>query len=212
MKMTHALLSTSLGSLALSLILAPAALAQTGGAPAHLAQTALLRGGLAPEGVQSSDGDGDDAGIVGLWQWSYTSEGSAPVAPDGAVVDSGYKQLFADHNELVVSGERAPLTGAVCIGMWQKVGEHTYVVNHFGAGWEPDNPIDQTKNKNLESFLGPARIQEVIVLSEDGKSFTGSFTADQFTNADTKTPFVHLQGKLAGKRLTINSKASAFPF
>lgn len=224
MKLTHGLLTTAFGSLTLSLMLAPAALAQTGGAlrPAVM-HDAMLHGALAVEGVQSNENtresDGDDAGIVGLWQWSYTSEGSVPVPPlnvpvppDGAVIDSGYKQLFADHNELVASAERAPLIGAVCVGVWKKVGEHTYIVNHFGAGWQPDNPIDQTKNPLLESFLGPADIHEVIVLSEDGKSFTGSFTIDQFTNANTKTPLVHLQGKLAGKRLTIGSKASAFPF
>lgn len=205
MKIDFARIVTSFTSIAVSLMLAPAGFAQSASvfysahAPMALAGMALV------EDSTDKQGDGDDAGMAGLWQYSYVSEGSAPVAPDGAVVDAGYKMLTSDHTEIVVTAARAPVIDNVCVGVWKKTGEHTYAVNHFGASWLPDPsaPLGY-------SFQGPANVREALTLSEDGKSFTGTFTVDQFDNA--KNLLVHLQGKLMGKRLTITSKESPFPF
>ncbi len=213
MKFAHGTMKAFAASLSLLLMPATAGLAQAGH-HAPIAASLMLHDGLAPAQEQASakDHDGDDAGIVGLWQWHYVSDGVGGVVPKGAVPDSGYKQMHADHNELVLSAERAPLISDVCIGTWKKTGEDTYLVNHFGAGWIPDVPIDQTKNAVLSSFLGPADVREQIKLSEDGNSFTGTFTIDQYANSDVTKPVVHIQGKLYGTRLTTSSKAKPFPF
>jgi hypothetical protein len=86
--------------------------------------------------------DAHVAPIVGLWSFKYTSEGNMATLgiPDGAPVDGGVTTWFADGNESTYSGVRNPIVGAVCLGVWKRTGEHTYVLNHIGLSWDPLAP------------------------------------------------------------------------
>ena len=131
--------------------------------------------------------------IVGFWHVKFISKGSGAVAPDGAEIDAGYAQWHSDHTEIMNSGGRSPLTGDFCLGVWKQVGERTYKLNHFAAGWDG----------NGMNLIGPANIKETVTVDRDGESFAGTFTIDQYTEAGNRA--VHLQGIIRGTRITVST-------
>ena len=78
---------------------------------------------------QASDGRDvdDDASIVGLWQFVFTSKGN-DVAPflihDGDPLDAGYAQWHSDKTE-IMNSSRDPATSSFCLGTWKQVGNRT---------------------------------------------------------------------------------------
>jgi hypothetical protein len=53
------------------------------------------------------------------------------------------------------------------------------------------------------TFLGPAIIQETVVLSPSGKSFEGTFTIDPYAT-DEITLIEHISGTVTATRFTVN--------
>jgi hypothetical protein len=134
-------------------------------------------------------------GIVGLWRFKMTSDGTAhpgPI-PYGATVDFGTQQWHSDGTEIMVSGGRAPSTGDVCMGAWEKTGHRTYKLKHIGLSYGGD-PL---------KFVGPAIIGETVVLSHSGNSFEGKFTIDQYAE-DEVTLLEHISGTVSGTRVTVD--------
>jgi hypothetical protein len=131
--------------------------------------------------------------IVGFWKVTFTSEGTTGI-PDGTVIDQAYAQWHSDGTE-VMNSSRPPVTQSFCLGVWKKVGGLRYKLNHFAISWDP--------NSNL---VGPANIREEVALSPGGKSFTGTFTINQYDQAGNL--LVHITGTLAGARITADSPAS----
>jgi hypothetical protein len=135
------------------------------------------------------------APIVGLWAFKYTSKGNEETLgiPDGARIDGGNTVWFADGNEITYSGIRDPATGAVCLGVWVQKGG-IYELNHIGLSWDPVNHVP----------AGPAFIKQYVTLSEDGNSYTGTFTINQL-KADGKTPALpaEIKGTIEATRVTI---------
>lgn len=134
-------------------------------------------------------------GIVGLWRFKFISDGSAypgPI-PVGATVDFGTQQWHSDGTELIVSGGRAPSTGDVCMGVWEKTGHRTYKLKHIALAYGGD-PL---------KFVGPAMIGETVVLSHSGNSFEGKFTIDQYAE-DEVTLLEHIAGTVSGTRVTVD--------
>lgn len=139
------------------------------------------------------------APIVGLWAFKYISKGNAGTLgiPDGAMVDGGNTLWFADGNEMTYSGVRDPNTGAVCVGVWQRTGEHTYELNHIGLAWDP--------NSSPPSAAGPAFIRQHVVLEPGGNRYTGTFEINQL-KPDGKTPAMPtIKGTILATRVTINT-------
>ena len=130
----------------------------------------------------------EEAPIVGFWHVKFVSEGSKGI-PDGAEVDAGYSQWHSDGTEIMNSGGRAPDTSNFCLGVWQKVGECEYKLNHYASAWDPV----------AGKLIGPANIREEIKLANDGKQFAGSFTIDQYDEAGNLLG--HVQGKITGVRI-----------
>ena len=130
----------------------------------------------------------DDA-IVGFWRVIFTAKGNVGI-PDGAVLDQAFAQWHADGNEIMGSS-RPPSTGNTCLGTWKKVSPLHYVLNHFGISW--DSGV----------FIGLANIREEVTLNQDGSSFTGTFTIDQYD--PSKSNPVHIQGEIAGQRIDVNT-------
>jgi hypothetical protein len=150
-------------------------------------QPRLLRTGL----VLAAD-HGGEAAIVGFWHVKFVSQGSQGI-PDGTEVDAGYAQWHSDGTEIMNSGGRAPDTGAFCLGVWRKVGDCEYKLNHYAAAWDPV----------AGQLLGPANIQEDIKLSDDGNGFAGTFTIDQYDEANNL--LAHVQGTITGTRITVKT-------
>jgi hypothetical protein len=139
--------------------------------------------------ARDDDHDGDrDAAIVGMWKVELVSEGTTGI-PDGTQIDSGYAQWHSDGTEIMNSG-KAPITSSFCLGVWKRTGESTYKLNHFALSWDPTGTI----------FVGPANIREYIKVDNQGNSFSGTFTIDQFdTNGNT---LEHVAGKITAQRVT----------
>src|SRR5262249_39010602 len=107
--------------------------------------------------------------------------------------------------EIMISGGRAPSTGDVCMGVWEKIGPLTYKLKHIALAWvSPDTPPAQGgPGPSPAQFLGPAIIDEVVTLDKARTGYQGHFTLDQY-NADKTVVLVHLSGTITGTRVTVN--------
>jgi hypothetical protein len=129
--------------------------------------------------------------IVGMWKFSFVSEGS-PGIPDGSPVDAGYVTWHADFTELLNSG-RAPMTGSFCMGVWKPLGHDTYQLNHIAMSWDTTGTV----------YVGPANIRETVTVNRRGDGYSGKFTLDQYAT-DEKTLLAHVQGKVTATRITVD--------
>ena len=143
--------------------------------------------------VLASDQGSDDP-IVGLWQVTFTARGNADI-PDGTPIDKAYAQWHSDHTE-IMNSSRPPVTASFCLGVWKHVGHSRYSLNHFAITWDPNSNI-----------VGPANVREHVLLSDDGKSFSGSFAIDQYDTSGNL--LVHIQGDIRGSRISVETPASA---
>ena len=117
-----------------------------------------------------NDNEGDEP-IVGLWQF---------VLNDG--MDYGTQAWHADGTELMLSAGRDPAAGDVCQGVWRKIGNRTYTLNHIAMGWD----------KGYDPVNGPlfrVHLHMTVKVDRSGKSFTGGVDGVVCPN-DPKNPFV----------------------
>ena len=164
-----------------------------------LAQSYLKGSSFLPQAWQRSQGDGvtllraaaTAEPVVGLWKIKLTAKDSAPI-PDDAVIDDGYAEWHGDGTE-IMNSSRPPATGNFCLGVWKKTGPSTYLLNHFALSWDASG-----------NFVGPANIREAVVVGPGGARFSGTFTLDQYDPAGNI--LVHIQGNIAGKRVSVNTK------
>jgi hypothetical protein len=205
MKASYRTLAVTLGAVVLALLSVPNSSAQCGGirqpvvSPSNWryqpGQARLLRAAYITNDDRDDHDDGP-ASIVGFWHVKFVSKGSSGI-PDGAEIDAGYSQWHSDGTEIMNSGGRSPITGDFCLGVWKKVGDRQYKLNHFAAAWD-------STGSNL---VGPANIQEEVTLDADGDSFKGTFTIDQYTEAGNKV--AHVQGTITGSRITVKTPAQS---
>ena len=147
-----------------------------------------------------------EASIVGMWRVTLISDGTAypGVIPYGAQVDFGTQQWHSDGTEFLISGGRAPSTGDVCMGVWESLGNRTYKLKHIALAYaSSDTPASQGGPVVPSAYVGPAFIREVVTVSPSGKSFTGTFTTDQYATDET-TLLQHIAGKIVGTRVTVD--------
>jgi len=101
--------------------------------------------------------------IVGLWQLTYTSGGS--------VWDMSFDTYHADGTEND-NDMSPPSLSSICEGVWEMIGPRTIKLHHVGWVWDPTGTI----------LLGVFSLDEINTLSNDGNSYSGVFT---FQNYDT---------------------------
>jgi hypothetical protein len=130
--------------------------------------------------------------IVGVWKEHWISKGSEGI-PDGTEADAGYSIWHSDGTEMNISGLRAPMTGDICAGVWEKVGERCYRLNHFGISYD-------STGLNL---VGPAQIRQELTLNAKGDELSGTFTIDQYDESGNK--LAHVQGTITGTRVTMET-------
>jgi hypothetical protein len=201
-------LTAILGAAALTLFLVPASNAACGGpvtpVASHVSWSPELLSAQ-PRGahfVMANDLLDLIDPIVGMWHVKFVVKGSTSTAPDGAEFDAGYSIWHGDGTEIMNSGGRPPQSGDFCLGVWEKVRDHEYKLNHFAAAWDSTG----------STFLGPAQIQEQITLDRNGNSFSGTFTVDQFVETNgvlNPIPVAHFQGNITGTRITVNTPAQS---
>lgn len=150
------------------------------------------------------------APITGLWKFTFTAEGNgANGPPDGTPIDAGFVTWHDDGTELMNSG-RAPVTGNFCMGVWRRVSESTYHLNHWALAWVPDYVPGQTHswsslsptNPQDEAFApaGPANFQEVVTLDRSGENYSGTFRITQYKyDGINVTDAVTVQEVIVGK-------------
>jgi hypothetical protein len=155
------------------------------------------------EGQRSSGHDFDDeASIVGLWQFVFSSQGNnvAPFfIPDGAPLDAGYAQWHSDETE-IMNSSRDPATGNFCLGAWKRAGHRGYKLNHFALSWDNTGKFCTPAPGAPSCFVGPANIREDVVLDRRGNTYSGRVTIDQY-DPDNHLMF-HLEGTLSARRIT----------
>lgn len=159
--------------------------------------------------MQVSEEESDEAAIVGLWKVTFTAKGNTNGIPDGAPIDKGYVQWHSDGTELLNSF-RAPTTGQFCMGVWKRVGQLTYKLNHFALGWvfNPSAPVTGPGTGGA-SFAGTTNIRETVILSHDRNSYTGRFTITSFTTDGTMVvPPTPIVGVVTGTRITADTADS----
>ena len=206
MKAMYRTLATTIGAMAFTALLVPAAMAQCGGysgpkaAPSSWRSPAgharLDRAAFRLTG-QRDDGDEDDQpAIVGFWHVKFVTKDTRGI-PDGTEVDAGYAQWHSDHTEIMNSGGRSPLTGDFCLGVWKQVGDRTFKLNHFAAAWDGQGA----------KLLGPANIREEVTVAPGGGRFAGTFTIDQRDEAGNL--LAHLQGVITGTRIRVNTPSTS---
>jgi hypothetical protein len=199
-------------TLVLAVAMVPAAIAQCGMSsklvkPAsfhqQLGSAHLLRSALGA--FNDGDGDGDDASIVGMWHVTFTAHtvNGSPI-PSNAypMIDNALVVWHSDKTEIMNSA-RPPQDGNFCLGVWEKTGDRSYYLNHIP--WLANDTTNAPSGIGNPS--GPTQITERVTLSEDGKSYTGTFTLVAY-NLD-KTKAVTFTGVLAGTRITTSTSATS---
>jgi len=161
---------------------AAAALAQR-----QFLKPAAYRFRVAPAIPRDDDNDREPS-IVGMWKAQFVSEGSVGI-PDGTVVDSPYAQWHSDGTE-IMNSSKPPITGNFCLGVWKQTGRFTYKLNHFALNWDSTGTV----------FIGPVNIREQVTLDENGNSYWGTFTIDQYD--PNGNPVAHVAGKINAQRIT----------
>jgi hypothetical protein len=175
---------------ALAVVLAGALLPRAARAECGL-EPASWSGGSGSASFDLAAHHGYDS-IVGMWHVLLVAEGNAEGPPDDTVLDNALVQWHADGTE-IMNSSRDPATGSFCLGVWKQVGPRHYRLSHFTKGW--DAVLGQPE--------GPGIIREDVVLSHDGKTYSGTFTLDQYD--DSKSLVAHIVGQIKGSRITVNT-------
>jgi len=194
-------------ALALVLSFAPSALAQCGlpnkpirpsrWQPRSSAVTPLLR-------LASDDWDDHEPSIIGMWHVTFTAftqSGVAIPAP-GAVIDNSLVVWHSDGTE-IMNSSRPAQDGNICFGIWERTGRRSYFLNHIP--WQGNDPSNAPAGIGVPA--GGGQLLEKIILSPDGKSYSGTFSLTAYDPSGNVT--VSFTGNLSATRVTISTPFSA---
>ena len=148
------------------------------------------------------DDDRDSGGepIVGFWRQDLVSKGTEGV-PDGTVLENGLSQAHSDHTE-ILNSSRPPISGSFCLGVWEKVGERTYKVNHFLLAWDSTGT----------TFIGPANLREEVTVDPAGDHYSGTFTLENYSedkNGKLTLILPVVNGVTSGTRIKVDTSADS---
>lgn len=216
MKFTTKLFTSTIGLLLFFSVSGPQAAAQCGGLvkkTSFLTHPSLSAGTagayrLASYNDRDFDRWGDERDenglepIVGLWHVDMEDKAMG-------YADKGYVAWHSDHTEFFNS-TKAPGTGAVCQGVWEKIGRSTYQLNHFALGYNgtvaPNNQGTTAPDETEPAQI--VNIKETVIVGPNHKHFHGTFTVDVYTYTDHKL-LVTFRGPITAERVTIDSPISS---
>jgi len=165
----------------------------------------LQHGALVPRSWNGASGsllpisdDSSNDPITGMWHATFTAMGNEVGPPDNTPIDNALVVFHSDGTEIMNSARPAQ-DGDFCLGVWKKVDKSRYKVNHI--------PWFSNDTSNAPSGIGnpsgPTRIFQNIVLSPDGKHYTGTFTLDAYDTAGNQV--AHIVGVISATRVNINT-------
>jgi hypothetical protein len=195
MKTISKMFRAGLGLVLMGAFLSAMAAAQCGTSTAKLHKQAWRMGDTTALLTQAADSVDP---IVGMWHETFTAEGNKKGPPDGTQIDNALVVWHSDGTEIMNSG-RPPQDGDFCMGVWMKVGPNKYKLNHFAWGG------NDTTNApgGIGNPTGPTRIIETVTLSEDGNSFSGTFSLRATNTAGKSTAIII--GTITGARITMET-------
>ena len=178
-------LALSLGAIALTAAVAPAANAGCG--PALLKQDSswLERPDYGASALQPASLTSASPSMVGMWAVKFVS--------GGKLFDFGYSVWHSDGTEILNSGGRAPATQNFCLGVWKQTGAATYKLYH------PTFSYDSTGKMNAR-----VTIHEDVTLGGAGKNFRGTFEIDVYDPTKGTTLLQTITGDITGSRIAVD--------
>lgn len=139
--------------------------------------------------------------IVGLWKFEMISKSTAKHTnpmPDGTLIDFGTAAWHADGTEIQMSGIRNPSDGDVCQGVWQRIGNGTFVLNHYALAWTNG------------TYTGPVNIRARVTVNPSGNRYSGVFvtivylaSSVQGHEFDQTTVLATITGTFTATRVTL---------
>jgi hypothetical protein len=138
------------------------------------------------------------ASIVGMWHVTFTAKGNSEGPPDNTPIDNAIIVWHSDRTEVMNSGRPAQ-DGDFCMGVWEEVGKCHYKLNHFA--WMGNDTTNAPGG--IGKPTGPTRIVEDVIVSGDGKHYSGTFTLDAYDTSFNLT--AHIVGVIQGTRITIGT-------
>jgi len=139
--------------------------------------------------------------IVGLWKFEMISKSTPTHAnpmPDGTLIDFGTAAWHADGTEIQTSGIRDPRDGDVCQGVWQRVGDATFVLNHYALAWTNG------------TYTGPVNIRAEVTIDRGGDGYSGMFATVVYLATpvkghefDQNTVLASITGTFTATRVTL---------
>jgi hypothetical protein len=201
-----------LGAILLGTAFIPAANAQCGlaplpsGVPVHRAPTAWHPlNSETPHFVTASfnrdERNSDEDSIVGMWHAVFTAKGNGAGPPDGTPIDNALIVWHSDKTETMNSGRPAQ-DGNICMGVWEKTGHNRFKLNHIA--WAGNDTANAPAG--IGNPTGPTHIVEDIVVSPDGRRYTGFFILDAYDTSGNRT--AHIIGTIAATRITVDTPVS----
>jgi hypothetical protein len=137
--------------------------------------------------VHTVSDDGPASAVVGLWN----AEFFLGHGPDR--YDQTFQQFHAGGTELMLSNGLPPVLGNVCVGLWKNAGGRTVKVKHMAWNWEASG-----------AFAGTFVMEIELRVSRDGRSYTGTWTADSFDLNGAIIPAMHAEGVARARRIRID--------
>jgi len=144
-------------------------------------------------------GDHEPA-IVGMWHVIFTAETqgeqNTPI-PGGLVIDNSVVVWHGDGTEIMNSARPAQ-DGNFCLGVWKRIGERRYLLNHIpwlGNVFDPTVPASTVGQPQAG-----VQIIEKITLSPEGNSYHGTFALHAYDTSGGV--YASFTGVLSAKRIT----------
>ncbi len=195
----------AVAGLALALTTVPSALAACGqpATKGHPASWDVLPGGtqltMAAFGGNFRNAGEEVDPIVGMWHVTFTAQGNGKEGPpDKTPIDNAIIVWHSDKTEIMNSARPAQ-DGNFCLGVWESLGGCKYKLSHIA--WLSNDTTNAPEG--IGKPQGPTHFMEEVMLSEDGKSYSGTFTLDAY---DTSfNPVQHIVGVIKGTRITTST-------
>jgi hypothetical protein len=135
--------------------------------------------------MQNQDETNWQPTIVGLWHVVYTET-------NGTVFAQTFKMWHSDGIEF--ENALLPPAGGICYGVWKQTGHRSVKLHHIGVIFANG------------SIAATFTIDEEDTVSEDGKSYSGTFEFNQFDTSGN--PAGSFKGTTAAKRVTFKTPST----
>jgi hypothetical protein len=107
--------------------------------------------------------------------------------------DEGFEQWHSDGTELNNDNAVPPSLGNVCVGVYKQTGPRTFKLRHV------------TWNFDVSGALtGTFELLQTVTVSNNGKTFIGTYTSDRRDLSGNIIPSLHAEGVLSATRITVD--------